>query len=169
MSFGITSGPGGAGGLAPPATPLYSQTLPETASRDGASARTASARNPYHTRGGIETLDYLQAKLDRKGFEAFLVGKIHQRLHRAYTLTGQESRQDYAKASWYMGRLLRYLTQTVGPDPSDLDALSNLDLNRTGPDAGRRDGRIEPRYAGGTGAGGGGGTDAVGGAGSRAA
>lgn len=83
----------------------------------------------YHTRGGIETMDYLRAKLDQKGFEAFLIGKIHQKLHRAYTKTGTESRDDYFKASWYLGRLMRHMTQSVGgSNPDQLDALSQLNL-----------------------------------------
>lgn len=83
----------------------------------------------YHSRGGIQTLDYLRAKLDPKGFEAFLVGKIHQKVHRGFTRNGQPSRDDYMKAAVY----LRYLLQHSGTQTADRsDGTEDL-ADRLGP------------------------------------
>ena len=55
--------------------------------------------NPAHYRiGGIDTIDYLKAKLTPDEFRGFLKGNIIKYLSRAEAKGGDE---DYAKALWY--------------------------------------------------------------------
>lgn len=60
--------------------------------------------NPSHyTAGGIETIDYLRAKLSREEFKGFCKGNAIKYLSRA-ALKGEEQ-QDYQKALWYLEML----------------------------------------------------------------
>lgn len=60
--------------------------------------------NPDHyTHGGIETIDYLQAKLSAEEFKGFLKGNVLKYLSRAEKKNGAE---DYKKAQWYMNKLV---------------------------------------------------------------
>lgn len=79
----------------------------------------------YHSRGDIETLDYLQAKLGDDGFESYLVGVIHTRLHRAMTLEGRDRRQDLVAADFYFGRLVQHiaLVDGLGVDTPTVEGL----------------------------------------------
>ena len=55
--------------------------------------------NPAHYRiGGIDTIDYLRAKLTPDEFRGFLKGNIIKYLSRAEAKGGAE---DYEKALWY--------------------------------------------------------------------
>ncbi len=63
---------------------------------------------PHYTAGGIETIDFIRAKLTPDEFRGFLKGSIIKYLSRA-NLKGSEE-QDYAKASFY-SRML------AGDDP----------------------------------------------------
>jgi len=62
----------------------------------------------HYTAGGIETIDFIRAKLTPDEFRGFLKGSIIKYLSRA-NLKGNEE-QDYAKASFY-ARML------AGDDP----------------------------------------------------
>lgn len=60
--------------------------------------------HPKHYKfGGIETIDFIKAKLSKEEFAGYLKGNIIKYLSRA-TLKGAEN-QDYKKAQWYMNRL----------------------------------------------------------------
>jgi len=63
---------------------------------------------PHYTAGGIETIDFIRAKLTPDEFRGYLKGSIIKYLSRA-NLKGNEE-QDYRKASFY-GRML------AGDDP----------------------------------------------------
>ena len=65
----------------------------------------------HYTAGGIETIDFIKAKLTPDEFRGFLKGSIIKYLSRA-NLKGSEE-QDYAKASFYS----RMLT---GEDPREV-------------------------------------------------
>ena len=61
--------------------------------------------NPEHYKtGGIETIDYLKAKLSPEELKGFLKGNIIKYLSRAEQKNGAE---DYKKASWYMEQLVK--------------------------------------------------------------
>lgn len=61
--------------------------------------------NPAHyTHGGIETIDYIQAKLTQPEFIGFLRANIIKYVTRA-PLKGSE--QDYKKAQFYLDRLIK--------------------------------------------------------------
>lgn len=61
--------------------------------------------NPDHYKvGGIETIDYLKAKLSLEELKGFLKGNIIKYLSRAELKNGAE---DYKKASWYMEQLVK--------------------------------------------------------------
>ena len=62
----------------------------------------------HYTHGGIETIDFIRAKLTPDEFRGFLKGSVIKYLSRA-NLKGSEE-QDYAKASFY-SRML------AGDDP----------------------------------------------------
>lgn len=65
----------------------------------------------HYTAGGIETIDYLRAKLTPDEFRGYLKGSIIKYLSRA-NLKGAEQ-QDYAKASFYA-------TMLTGEDPREV-------------------------------------------------
>lgn len=59
--------------------------------------------NPDHYKnGGIETIDYLRAKLSPEEFRGFLKGNAMKYLSRAEMKGGEE---DYKKAMWYVSML----------------------------------------------------------------
>ena len=59
--------------------------------------------NPEHYKvGGIETIDYLKAKLSPEEFRGFLKGNIIKYTSRAEHKNGME---DYQKAQWYVNKL----------------------------------------------------------------
>ena len=62
---------------------------------------------PHYKVGGIETIDYLQAKLSPEEYRGYLRGNALKYLSRA----GQKDNtaQDYSKAIWYIERLLSVL------------------------------------------------------------
>ena len=60
--------------------------------------------NPEHyTGGGIETFDYMKAKLTSQELEGFLKGNILKYITRANLKNGKE---DYKKAQWYLNKLV---------------------------------------------------------------
>lgn len=59
--------------------------------------------NPEHYKtGGIETIDYLKAKLSPEEYKGFLKGNVLKYLSRA-EMKGKDT--DYKKAKWYMDKL----------------------------------------------------------------
>lgn len=56
----------------------------------------------HYTQGGIETIDYLQAKLTKDEFIGYLKGNILKYMSRANMKNGAE---DYKKAQWYVNKL----------------------------------------------------------------
>jgi len=59
----------------------------------------------HYTVGGIETIDYLKAKLTPEEFRGYLKGNALKYLSRA-TYKGHSSK-DHAKAQWYINRLVQ--------------------------------------------------------------
>jgi hypothetical protein len=57
----------------------------------------------HYTYGGIETIDFIRAKLTNEEFTGYLKGNVIKYLTRA-DLKGNPA-QDLAKAKWYMDRL----------------------------------------------------------------
>jgi hypothetical protein len=57
----------------------------------------------HYTDGGIETIDYLEAKLGPDGFRAFCLGNALKYVSRA----GKKGdlKQDLSKAIWYLRRI----------------------------------------------------------------
>ncbi len=61
--------------------------------------------NPDHYKfGGIETIDYIKAKLTEEAFEGYLVGNILKYVSRYKEKNGLE---DLHKAEWYLCRLIK--------------------------------------------------------------
>lgn len=60
---------------------------------------------PHYTVGGIETIDFIEAKLSPEEFRGYCKGNALKYLARG----GHKDNagQDYAKAVWYLNRLLR--------------------------------------------------------------
>lgn len=67
---------------------------------------------PHYTDGGIETIDYLQAKLTAEEFTGFCKGNALKYLSRAGKKGG--GAEDIAKAAWYTNRLLDAMEQRRG-------------------------------------------------------
>lgn len=64
--------------------------------------------NPAHyTAGGIETIDFIQAKLTPEEFQGYLKGNIIKYTSRA----GKKNElvEDFEKGQWYMNRLVQHL------------------------------------------------------------
>lgn len=60
--------------------------------------------NPLHyTHGGIETIDYLKAKMSKEQFIGFLIGNILKYVSRFPFKNGLE---DLKKAQWYLDKLI---------------------------------------------------------------
>jgi hypothetical protein len=61
--------------------------------------------NPVHYKiGGIETIDYIEAKLTREQFIGYLVGNVVKYVSRFEYKNGLE---DLKKADWYLNRLIK--------------------------------------------------------------
>lgn len=58
---------------------------------------------PHYTLGGIETIDFIQAKLSPEGFHAYCLGNALKYISRADHKGGEE---DLRKAQWYLNRAL---------------------------------------------------------------
>lgn len=61
----------------------------------------------HYKSGGIETIDFMEAKLSKTEFVGYLKGNVIKYLSRA-ELKGAAT-QDYKKAKWYLDRLVRVL------------------------------------------------------------
>jgi hypothetical protein len=60
--------------------------------------------NPDHYKvGGIETINYIEAKLTREAFEGYLRGNVIKYVSRYTEKNGVE---DLRKAEWYLQRLI---------------------------------------------------------------
>lgn len=57
----------------------------------------------HYTQGGIETIDYLKAKMTPEMFEGFLLGNVLKYTSRFRDKNGRE---DLEKAKWYLNKLL---------------------------------------------------------------
>jgi hypothetical protein len=69
-------------------------------------ARTGDLVNspPHYTDGGIETIDYIEAKLTREQFEGYCLGNALKYISRAGKKS--EGDTDIRKAVWYLKRML---------------------------------------------------------------
>jgi hypothetical protein len=60
--------------------------------------------NPDHYKvGGIETIDYMQAKMGKEQFEGYLLGNVIKYTSRFQHKNGIE---DLKKAQWYLNKLI---------------------------------------------------------------
>lgn len=60
--------------------------------------------NPQHYKvGGIETIDFMKAKLSADGFKGYLAGNVMKYITRYEHKNGLE---DLKKANWYLVRLI---------------------------------------------------------------
>lgn len=57
----------------------------------------------HYTTGGIETIDYLVAKLSPEQFQGFLIGNVMKYVSRYPHKNGLE---DLKKARWYLNKLI---------------------------------------------------------------
>jgi hypothetical protein len=57
----------------------------------------------HYVTGGIETIDFMKAKLSREGFEGYLAGNVLKYISRYRQKNGVE---DLKKARWYLDRLI---------------------------------------------------------------
>lgn len=57
----------------------------------------------HYTAGGIETFDYIKAKLSKEQLEGYLTGNILKYMSRYKQKNGVE---DVKKAEWYMSELI---------------------------------------------------------------
>jgi len=60
---------------------------------------------PHYTRGGIETIDFLEAKMTPEQFEGFCVGNALKYISRSGHKN--DATEDYRKAVWYLNRMIR--------------------------------------------------------------
>jgi len=60
---------------------------------------------PHYTDGGIETIDYLRAKLTPDEFKGFCKGNALKYISRAGKKSTDEL-EDYRKAKWYIDKLI---------------------------------------------------------------
>lgn len=58
----------------------------------------------HYTHGGIETIDYLKAKMTQEQFRGFLIGNVLKYVSRYPHKNGVE---DLKKAEWYLNRLIQ--------------------------------------------------------------
>lgn len=65
---------------------------------------------PHYTAGGVETIDYLRAKLGVEGFVAYCTGNAIKYCSRAGRKN--DAAEDYRKAAWYCERAAKALEGT---------------------------------------------------------
>ena len=63
----------------------------------------------HYTSGGIETIDYIKAKLGPVAFEGFLAGNVIKYVSRYQHKNGIE---DLEKSKWYIDRLIAELNSS---------------------------------------------------------
>jgi hypothetical protein len=85
----------------------------EAASRMSTPQEDMVNQPPHYTAGGIETIDYLQAKLSQEEFTGYCRGNVLKYISRC-GLKG-EGVEDLKKARWYLDRLIGRL-EAVKPD-----------------------------------------------------
>lgn len=69
-----------------------------------------AVNQPAHYKvGGIETIDFMQAKLSKQQFEGYLAGNVIKYISRYQHKNGVE---DLKKARWYLDRLIEEGEQT---------------------------------------------------------
>ena len=67
--------------------------------------------NPDHYKiGGIETIDYIEAKLTKEQFKGYLVGNVIKYISRFEHKNGLE---DLKKADWYLSWLLKGYSKSL--------------------------------------------------------
>lgn len=65
--------------------------------------------NPSHyTKGGIETINYIEAKLGIDGAYNYCMGNVIKYVSRAGLKDIAKQREDLEKAKWYLDRALKY-------------------------------------------------------------
>lgn len=69
----------------------------------------------HYVTGGVETIDFIRAKLGKSGFEAYCVGNCLKYLTRYQHKNGVE---DLRKADWYLNRAIESM-QAVTDDLND--------------------------------------------------
>jgi hypothetical protein len=63
--------------------------------------------NPDHyKRGGIEAIDYLQAKMTPAQFKGYCMGSVLKYVSRAGYKCGNSLEQDLKKARWFLDKLI---------------------------------------------------------------
>lgn len=84
---------------------------------------------PHYKVGGIELIDFLQAKLTPEEFKGFLKGNALKYLSRA-NHKGEQG-EDYKKGQWYLNRLVKTDedSKKIGDDPYTWP-LTNRKSNR---------------------------------------
>ena len=71
----------------------------------------------HYKHGGIECIDYLQAKLSSDQFEGFLLGNIIKYMSRSQYKGKRD--QDYEKARWYNNILVEFRTSELKKENKD--------------------------------------------------
>jgi hypothetical protein len=67
------------------------------------------AINPDHyQKGGIQTIDYIEAKLGSDGAFSYCLGNVIKYVSRAGVKDITKEREDLEKAKWYLDRALKY-------------------------------------------------------------
>ena len=66
----------------------------------------------HYTKGGIETIDYMKAKMPPDEFKGYLKGNVIKYVSRAGIKTANLDLQDFKKAQWYLNRLINELEET---------------------------------------------------------
>jgi hypothetical protein len=61
-------------------------------------------RPDHYTSGGIETIDFIQAKMTPEQFRGYLIGNVVKYISRFQHKNGE---QDLKKARWYLERLIQ--------------------------------------------------------------
>lgn len=83
---------------------MYYQALNEEESDD-------AINHPQHyTAGGIETIDFIEAKLSRDNFIGYLWGNVIKYISR-WEIKGKPV-EDLKKAVWYTNKLIEFLEKT---------------------------------------------------------
>lgn len=72
---------------------------------EGAEQMNDNINHPSHyTQGGIETVDYIKAKLTKEQFEGYCIGNVIKYISRYRHKNGVE---DLKKARWYLEKAIK--------------------------------------------------------------
>jgi hypothetical protein len=85
---------------------------------------------PHYTSGGIEVIDYMEAKMTPEQFKGYLIGQVLKYMSRAGKK--QDELEDYKKAQWYLTKLIGFAISSEASVESDSAEIRPISKKQIG-------------------------------------